>query len=92
MSRVFFCLFLSLYRACYNIASILCFVFYVARHVGFLFPNQGLNMQPFIERQSLSHCTASEVSESAVFIYFLTDHLHLMERKNYSLKDSFSRI
>ena len=46
-------------------------------------------MQPFIGRQSLSHWTTREVSELAVFIYFLTDHLHLMERKNYSLKDGF---
>ena len=49
-------------------------------------------MQPFIGRQSLSHWTAREVSELAVFIYILTDHLHLMERKNYSLKDGFLRM
>ena len=39
--------FLSLYGICYNIASVLCFVFHFSffdtRHVGSWLPNQGLN-------------------------------------------------
>ena len=56
---------------CHNIASVLCFGFLAARHVGSLFPTSSQTCTPCIGRQSLNHWTSRGVPGPVVLTGFL---------------------